>query len=51
LTYTVLVYAKDPPYVVYIDAVQGTGIMSKNYFDKVGSRASPGSRSGQARGP
>jgi peptide/nickel transport system substrate-binding protein len=33
---TVLVYAKDPPYVFYPDAVQGTAMIHKAYFDKVG---------------
>src|SRR5579871_3595121 len=35
--YTVLVYAKDPPYVFYPDAVQGTAIIPKKYFEKVGA--------------
>jgi peptide/nickel transport system substrate-binding protein len=35
--YTVLVYAKDPPYIFYADAVQGTLIIHKAYFDQVGA--------------
>jgi len=34
--YTVLVYSKDPPYLFYPDAVQGTFIIHKDYFEKVG---------------
>jgi peptide/nickel transport system substrate-binding protein len=34
--YTALVYAKDPPYVFYPDAVYGTMLLPKNYIDKVG---------------
>jgi peptide/nickel transport system substrate-binding protein len=34
--YTVVVRAKDPPYVFYPDAVQGTMVHHKAYFDKVG---------------
>ncbi len=34
--YTVLVYAKDPPYLFYPDSCTGTWMISKNYFDKVG---------------
>ncbi len=33
---TVLVYAKDPPYVFYPDALTGLWIIPKNYFEKVG---------------
>lgn len=33
---TVMVYAKDPPYVFYPDAVQGTAIIPKKYFEQVG---------------
>ncbi len=34
--YTVQVYAKDPPYVFYADAVEGTAIIPQNYFNQVG---------------
>jgi peptide/nickel transport system substrate-binding protein len=34
--YTVEVYAKDPPYIFYPDAITGTAISSRKYFDKVG---------------
>ena len=34
--YTVQVYAKDPPYVFYPDAVQGTAIIPQKYFNQVG---------------
>jgi peptide/nickel transport system substrate-binding protein len=34
--YTVKVFAKDPPYLFYPDAVQGTFIIHKDYFEKVG---------------
>src|SRR5207237_6245777 len=37
--YTLQVYAKDPPYVFYPDAVQGTAIVSKKYFEQVGPEA------------
>ncbi len=34
--YTVKVYAKDPPYVFYSDAIAGTWIVPKKYFEQVG---------------
>ena len=34
--YTVKVYAKDPPYMFYPDAIQGSLLIPKNYFEKVG---------------
>jgi peptide/nickel transport system substrate-binding protein len=34
--YTVQVSAKSPPYVFYADAIAGTTMISKNYFEKVG---------------
>jgi peptide/nickel transport system substrate-binding protein len=34
--YTVQVYAKDPPYMFYPDAIQGSMVIPKNYFEKVG---------------
>jgi peptide/nickel transport system substrate-binding protein len=34
--YTVLVHAKDPPYVFYPDALTGVWIIPKSYFQKVG---------------
>jgi peptide/nickel transport system substrate-binding protein len=34
--YTVLVYAKDPPYMFYPDAIQGSLLIPRNYFEKVG---------------
>ena len=35
-TYTLKIYAKDPPYVFYPDVLTGTLMTSKTYFDKVG---------------
>ena len=35
--YTLQIYAKDPPYVFYPDALTGTLIVSRKYFDSVGS--------------
>jgi peptide/nickel transport system substrate-binding protein len=37
--YTVLVYAKDPPYMFYPDAIQGSLLIPRSYFEKVGSDA------------
>ena len=37
--YTILVYAKDPPYMFYPDAIQGSLLIPKNYFEQVGSDA------------
>jgi peptide/nickel transport system substrate-binding protein len=34
--YTVKVYAKDPPYVFYPDAITGTGLVPRKYFETVG---------------
>ncbi len=35
--YTVKVFAKDPPYIFYPDAILGTSMIPKNYFNKVGA--------------
>jgi len=35
-SFTVKIYAKDPPYVFYPQTLTGTYIHSKNYFEKVG---------------
>ena len=34
--YTVIVHSKDPPYLFYPDAIAGTWIHPKKYFDQVG---------------